>query len=399
MLDKTRLALRRDLTAANLFENLAPRYGPLAALSFREPRYHKFPGKSLTYRDCLRFTSLTAEAVIRELDLKKGERVLVATPEEAELLLAMAAVVKAGGVAVPETRGPGAPGLGRRLRECGVTAALVDAATWGDGGLPAEVGGMPLRVMFLGPSSVAPQGHAVLDRSMEACEPLFLPYTLKPGNVVALCLATEDPFGRGERELALMLSNRGLLQAARSILPLLPLRRGRECRCRASLRRPSGLFLAVAALLAGTTLCFPDEAAGAEGEEGAEGAGLLVSGRCAVSAVRTAEEVNGGEEALLHLSLFTAGERATALSLRLSLRLGGRVFSLPWVTVPPNRAAVLDEVGGRVAEGEEGELAVWGPAVTAGYWNDLETTFRSWRDGWLRTGMRVTAGRGGKPVL
>lgn len=423
MLERTRLALNGNLTLANLFENLAVLHGPLRALPLPDGRYHNLTDNPLTYRQCLRFTNLAAEALIRDLDLKKGERVLVATPDRGESLLATAAVVKAGGVAVPEAVVPGASGLGQWLEDCGVTAALVDAAAWKERGLPSRAGGHPLRVMLLGPPDGMPGGCAVLEESMRTCDSHFIPYTLKPGNIAAIFRVSGIASGsREKRDLAMMVTQRGLMQTARTLLPLLPLRRGEVCLCRLSLNRPSGLFLALLALMAGTELRFVEDAArvapsssttpdhpgcpsavgpGAGVEEMPEtGGDFLMTGACLVSADESGRMTAGkGRGPFLRLSLFTAGERATALRVRLSLRLGGRAVSLPGITVPPNRAAVLREDGGRAREGEEGELAVWGPAVTAGYWNDLGTTLRSWNEGWFRTGMRATAGRGGRPVL
>ncbi len=81
MLERTRLAARRLLTMANLFENLAAVYGDREVLDLAEPLgYRLFPSDKLSGGDCLRFTNLAAEAFIRDLDLKKGERVLVLIP-------------------------------------------------------------------------------------------------------------------------------------------------------------------------------------------------------------------------------------------------------------------------------------------------------------------------------
>jgi acyl-CoA synthetase (AMP-forming)/AMP-acid ligase II len=53
----------------------------------------------------------------------------------------------------------------------------------------------------------------------------------------------------------------------------------------------------------------------------------------------------------------------------------------------PTRVAVLDEHGKKVRTGQSGEIAVKGPGVCRGYWNNEEAskgTFTS--DGWFRTG-------------
>lgn len=47
---------------------------------------------------------------------------------------------------------------------------------------------------------------------------------------------------------------------------------------------------------------------------------------------------------------------------------------------------VQDDSGNEVAPGETGELCVTGPAVFAGYWNNPKANAESFRNGWFRTG-------------
>jgi long-chain acyl-CoA synthetase len=49
-------------------------------------------------------------------------------------------------------------------------------------------------------------------------------------------------------------------------------------------------------------------------------------------------------------------------------------------------AKLVDEEGREVGEGELGELCLYGPTVTPGYWNRPDATAESIRDGWLYTG-------------
>jgi acyl-CoA synthetase (AMP-forming)/AMP-acid ligase II len=55
--------------------------------------------------------------------------------------------------------------------------------------------------------------------------------------------------------------------------------------------------------------------------------------------------------------------------------------------LPNSEAMLLDENGKEVATGERGELYVWGPNVSPGYWkNDKATKETMLEGGWLRTG-------------
>jgi 4-hydroxybenzoate-CoA ligase len=54
--------------------------------------------------------------------------------------------------------------------------------------------------------------------------------------------------------------------------------------------------------------------------------------------------------------------------------------------VPGYEAMVLNEHGGRVPNGEAGELVVRGPSAAEGYWNQRDRTRRTFRGEWTHTG-------------
>jgi acyl-CoA synthetase (AMP-forming)/AMP-acid ligase II len=95
----------------------------------------------------------------------------------------------------------------------------------------------------------------------------------------------------------------------------------------------------------------------------------------------------------LFVQSFDAGGRATMLALKPSLPFAGLPEGVTGPALPPNRMRVVDDTGHRVMRGEEGEVAIKGPAVTPGYWNDIAGTLAVKRDGWLHTGMRAQRNR------
>ena len=54
--------------------------------------------------------------------------------------------------------------------------------------------------------------------------------------------------------------------------------------------------------------------------------------------------------------------------------------------VPGYEAMILDEHGGRVPHGEEGELVARGPSAADGYWNQRDKSRRTFRGEWTHTG-------------
>jgi len=79
----------------------------------------------------------------------------------------------------------------------------------------------------------------------------------------------------------------------------------------------------------------------------------------------------GMSETLMNLSNPYIGER----------RAGTVGFPLPGVSV-----RLVNADGGKVADGETGEIHLRGPNVFAGYWNRTDATRAAFMDGWFRTG-------------
>lgn len=421
MLKRTRLAMRRLLTMSNLFENLSDIYGNREVILLAEQAgYRLFPSRELTCGDCLHFTNLAAEAFIREIDLKKGERVVLCIPDPVDMLLVAVALIKAGGIAVPLDHRLPAAEIARRMQGCLAELAVVDGRVLAErADLARALRGVD-RLMVSGPRSQAPEGAHSLDCAMDLSSGFFLPYTLKPTNVVGLFYTLlEDGDSR-----AVMVTNEGLLGPQRWPAALFPTRPGERCVHAGELWSAEGFSSCVLGLCMGMHMRFaqgPGPQSILALLESEKTTALMASSRdCASIAQAFAGKdcisqvrlwfLYGGyvQQRMLDecrriplrhrgiLSLppcfvesYSAGGNATLLALRTVLPFRALAVGSPCLVIPPNAMRIVNEKGRRVKRGEEGELVIKGPAVTPGYWNDFERTLEAKREGWLYTGIRA----------
>jgi fatty-acyl-CoA synthase len=423
MFKKLKFALRRLVTMANLFESLAEVYGDREVFRFPGPLgYRGFPGDMLTLEGCRLFTNLAAEALINQLDLKKGDRVLLYTSQRSEYLLLAAAVIKAGGVILPMDPALAPEEIQRFAQGCWTELAILDPTTVEEGLKTVE--SLPgLRGWTVaGPRDEVPEGCPSLDAAMDSSSGFFLPYTLKPSNVVGV-FRTRD--WQGE-QMAVMVTNQGLLAAPRLASLLLPIGSSDRCVCALPLTSICGFSAAVMGLCVGMTVLLPGtdpgdilhtlKDSGAAVFMGAPSTYSLMlrSGAAEydLSSVRLWFSASYGMDTedvdtwsglgclrlgtlrlpAIFVEAYSAIESTTMLTLKPSLpglNLGEGCLGFP---LPPNRIKAVGEDGGRVSGGEVGELVVKGPGTTPGFWNDLDRTFRTYRKGWMHTGVAVRKG-------
>ncbi len=410
MLDKMRLASRRDLTLANLLEQTARARGAAEALPAGVPAYRGLSASTaLDLRHCLHLTNLAAEALIREWDLKKGERAIILADHPGELLLVSLAAIKAGGIAVPLGTGLEMEEITRRVKECGASLIIAEGAF-----LAARLGSLESlgcggRLAACGPREAVPPGVVSLREAMERSSGFFLPYTLKPSSVVALFHHRTPP----GKLRAVMATNEMLLWPGR-VAAILPFFRpgGRFLNALTPLTM-AGFAASVTAFLSHMRLVFPGEKGPSAADGGAGGEGRDVFSANPRQYSRMLRDHRGGfdagsvglwmcwgyglgREEVRKLALFAAGRRRSATpvleaydaegnavmpALRLSCR--DRVWPRRGLgmVIPPNRLRASDKGGW--GERGVGSLAVRGPSVTPGYWNDLEATLKAKKNGWL----------------
>ncbi len=268
-----------------------------------------------------------------------------------------------------------------------------------------------------GSRAQVPGGLPSLDESMDKSCGFFLPYTLKQGSVAGLFHTRET----GGLSMAVMATNQALLGTRRTASLILPCGPHDTCVCALPLTSLSGFSAIATALYTGMGFHLlpygdPEGALEAINESGASvfmgNAGLfgemLQAGAkgCDLAKVRLWLCAGGGvsqkdidaflafgshrpgnfRHPTLFVETYDVKESTTMVALRVCFSGPGRPLGSLGFPLPPNRVKVVDEAGRRVKRGEHGELVVKGPAVTPGYWNNLDGFLEAMHGGWLHTG-------------
>ncbi|OFW58760.1 MAG: hypothetical protein A2W01_01320 [Candidatus Solincola sediminis] len=394
MRKKFEFALRRQALPPNFLESLADCFG--------ENKQSLINSQEISYRDAITFTNLVAEALIRDLDLKKGERVLLVNPNPEDFFLLSLAIIKAGGILVPIDSRLGGEEIRRRARLCMVNLALID----GDA-LDREPGLVDL----------LPDSKRLLVSGMRpipACRPLyeavaegsgfFIPYTLKTTSVVGLFFREREPGGK-----PIMATAQMFVSGSRFLAPLLPFSEGSVVMSAAPLTSVSGFSAAFLALSAGAVLQFADH------RDSRDFLAKIESRRpvMVIAPPETYADMLAAETARRDLSSVsvwvstgpTPSETAGIFRHFGGLRMGpielpalfldtvsgdetsGMIAIRTWpgggrrIGIPPNRI--------RIDAGERQEMLIRGPGVTPGYWNDLQESYEALRNGWFHTGVSM----------
>ena len=202
-----------NLTVSNICERLAEAYGEAPALYDDGTGSTAVVGDgTLSYRGLRDVTNRLATVLIRNHDLKKGERVLIACENQAHALVSFLSVVKSGGLAVPlPLRLP--PSSSSRIVEVGRPALVITdyprfagmslAAAWS-----GEVTGAR-DILTLGGCAGVGRESRSLEDELAAADAFFFPYTMKGGDLLALYFSL-----RGDEPRGTMITERSLITAS-----------------------------------------------------------------------------------------------------------------------------------------------------------------------------------------
>ena len=415
--DKFGLALKKDLTLSNFHHHLAELRGGQVVCTLHEPlRYRDFTARDFSYEDAALFVERVSSA-LHDLGVSPGERVGIATSNNADLPLCIFAIARAGAIAVPMNYMLKAGEMRYILENCGARTFIVDREVFETNiGDRERLPGVS-RWIMAGSREDCREGFLSLDEAMCAADKDH-GVRLDPDQPVAIFYTSGTTgFPKGA-----VMSSRNLLTAqkiAAALLPVGPRSKGLFCLPAAHVmgfgcyimggcvglrayymrhfsprdvleameREKANLFVGVPAMYAMML---------AEGIDSYDLSSLRMLGSAADAMPE--EYVNAFREkgSLFRLGPWRAraffaevyGMVELAGTATLKVAILGLRYPPGCVGWPvwPVLVRILDEEGNPLPAGEVGEVAVRGPGVTSGYWNDPETSAELIQDGWLRTG-------------
>ncbi len=415
--DKFNLALQKNLTLGNFHDRIAELRGDKAFSTLHEPlRYQDFPVKHMSYQDAARFVEKVSSA-LRDLGVRPGERVGISTGNNGDLPLSIFAIARAGAIAVPMNYMLKGREMRYIMENCGAERIIVDREVFqGNIGSKDELPSIKQWIMA-GPREENMDGFLSLDEAMSAA-PDWVGEKLDPDAVVAIFYTSGTTgFPKGA-----VMTSRCLLTAQKigaCVIPVGPSFTGLFCLPAAHVMGFGCYIIGACVGLGAYYMRHFEPRAVLEAME-REKIGLFV-GVPAMYAMMLAEGIDSYD--LSHMKMFGSAADAMPEEYAEAFRAKGSLFRLgPYQPkafftevygmvelagiatlkiaimglkyprgcvgwpLPPVRVRIIDEDGRKVPAGEVGEVAVAGPGITKGYWNNPEATSELIVDGWLRTG-------------
>ncbi|MGQ9758364.1 MAG: class I adenylate-forming enzyme family protein [Actinomycetota bacterium] len=415
--DKFKLLLDRQLTLSNFSQKLADMRGERTMCILHEPlRYRDFPLKLVSYLDAAHF-AYRVSGFLREIGVRPGERVALCTSNNADLPMSIMGTIASGAVAVPLNFMLKAEEMRYIVENCGAETLIVDPEVLALNIRKRDNLPTIKRWVMAGPREECPDGFISLDEGLSAVGEAT-PADLDPDDPVAIFYTS----GTTGYPKGAVMSSCNLITAqkiAAAILPVGPRSKGLYClpaahvmgfgciimgccvgleayymrhfspreALEAMVREGVNLFVGVPAMYAMML---------AEGIDKYDLSNLKMLGSAADAMPEELVEVFRRKGSFiklgpLRIKAFFAevyGMVELAGTATLKMAFPGIKYSRGCVGWPvwPVRVRILDENGNPLPPGEIGEVAVSGPGVTKGYWNDPEATRELISGGWLRTG-------------
>jgi acyl-CoA synthetase (AMP-forming)/AMP-acid ligase II len=430
MFEKIRFALTKNLTMANLQERLAEVYDEeVETIRLEEPlQYHSLNGDRLNQRMGREFINRVCHSLTGPLGVKPGETVAVCTSNNIDLYMILTAVMRIGAVAVPLNYMLKGREIRYIVENSGARTMITDAYVF-DGNIreKARVPSITQWVMA-GPEAESREGFISLDRLTRESSPELKPINLDPDQPVGIFYTSGTTgFPKGS-----LTTSRNILTTQKIAAAVLPAG-GRDFGIM-SLPLAHIMGFAVATIgvctgIPGYFMRFFNPQRVLEAIEKFKATHFVgVPAMYAMLLQYEPEKYDlssmkfwsssADAMPLEHIQIFRKfgsflrlgpfRTRAVFAEAYGMVELNGTCalkIAFPGINYPrgavgfpvrPTKIMIVDENGKGVPKGEVGELAVKGPGVTPGYWNNPEATRECLTpEGFFRTGDMARRGRFG----
>ncbi|MBU1669866.1 MAG: AMP-binding protein [Actinobacteria bacterium] len=427
-MNNIKVAADRSITFGNFMDRLAEVYGDKTCFHLDRPLDYSFmSGESQTFEQWREFVDRMANVFEKDLDVRKGDRVVVDMSNRIEIPFTCFALMKIGAVAVPINFMLTAKEIAYIADDAGAKLMVTDKPVFEV--QMKEQSAVPSieRWAVWEKAEQLPGEFVEIKPLIEKAPPTYPPQEKDPDELVGIFYTSGTTgFPKGA-----MMTSRSLLTAQRLTAAIIPTTSKDIGVMALPLAHLFGFGLTLISLSGGLTGYFvrsfdPHRIMDAIQKSRAT---IFVG----VPAMYTMMlEAGLDEHDLSSVRIWGSSadampdEIAKEFKKRGRLRLGpldldsifldayGMVelsslaclkMPLPGIKFPPKcvgfpmppiRTRILDEQGGRVRRGEVGELAVKGPCVMKGYWNKPEETAEQMVEGWFRTGDMARKDRFGR---
>lgn len=429
MFEKVRMVTARGITMANHPELMARTFGSRSHFMFEQPLpYSVYPPGTdrIDFNDWAVLVNRFA-SVMRNLGIKRGERVAIVPGNGIEVPALIMAACKVGAVAVPMNYMLRGNEIKHIVEDSGARVLITDPEVFGTS--IKDTSNFPTieKWVMIGLAGEAPPPFESMDLLLADAADYCVPAPIDIDDVVGIFYTSGTTgFPKGS-----MVTSRGLLESQRRAALLLPIG-----------PKDFGILALPLAHIFGFAIAVMGSCAGASG--------YIMRHFNPHKVLELIEEYHAtqfvGVPAMYAFLLACNPEKYDLSSLRM---LGSSADAMPpehidklrelaakpgiirkrkplfaeaygmveltglaalkpalrgleWpagcvgFAVPPTRVRISDDRGRSVKRGEPGELLVKGPGVTKGYWDNPEATDLAMIDGWLRTGDMAKKDRWGR---
>jgi len=428
--EKIRLTLTRNLTMANLQDRLLEIHDPdKPSIYLEDPlEYRCLHGAILTPRQGLAFTNRVCHALAGPLNIRPREPVAVCTSNNSDLYMILTAIMRMGAIAVPLNYMLKGREIRYIVENCGARTFITDAHVF-DLNI-RERDRLPTisQWVMAGPEKDAREGFVSLDRLTREAPDAWAPITLDPDQPAAIFYTSGTTgFPKGA-----ITTSRGLLTIQKIAAAVLPAGSRDFGILSLPLAHIMGFAVSTIGIVAGTPGYFmrffnPERVLEAiEKFRATHFVGvpamyaMLLQYEPEKHDLSSMKFWSSAADAMPqeHIAIFrkfgaflrlgplrTRSVFAEAYGMVELSGMASLKLALPGIRYPrgsvgfpvwPTRIRIVDDEGKPVRRGRVGELAVKGPGVSPGYWNDPGATRESLTpDGYLRTGDMARRGWSG----